>query len=87
LRTLFHRNGVDASLYEGSFDGIPVLALARPLGAYAASHGVFLHGPLPSRENSGHWNELGHAQAGHAITRELVAHSPAVPGVDARHLQ
>jgi len=62
----------------GATRGIPVLALAGPLGAYAASHGVFLHGAPPSRDNGGHWNELGNEQAGHVIARELLARSPVV---------
>jgi hypothetical protein len=61
---------------------IPVFALAPPLGGYSAAHDVFLHGPLGSRDNKGHWNEVGNELAGHAIARELVARSHALHLID-----
>ncbi len=62
----------------GDAHGIPVLALSRPLGDYAASHHVFLHGSMTVKNNRGHWNELGHAVVGHAIAQALITRSPAV---------
>jgi hypothetical protein len=62
----------------GAAEGIPTITLARPLGEYAASHGVFLHGPPAAKTNAGHWNELGNGIAGHAIAGELLAHSLAI---------
>jgi hypothetical protein len=66
----------------GLSQGIPVFALAPDLGEYAAAHNAILHGPLGSRENSGHWNEVGNELAGHAIAGELVARSRALHLID-----
>jgi hypothetical protein len=75
-------NLVDQRLERlGEASGFPVLPLSVPLGDYAASHHTFLHGPLGSTTNAGHWNEIGHAQVGEAIARELLEHSPAARGL------
>jgi hypothetical protein len=66
----------------GAGSAIPVLALSQPLGEYAASHNVFLHGPMGARDNIGHWNEVGHEVVGHAIARELVTRSLVVRGIE-----
>lgn len=74
------------SLYEsdrrierfGAHHGIPVLALAPPLGDYAASHHIALAGP-PGRQFPGaHWNELGHELVASVLTDALLADSPTV---------
>jgi hypothetical protein len=65
----------------GAASGIPVISLCVPLGAYAAAHNVFLHGPLGSPNHIGHWNEIGHEQVGHAIARNLIESSHAVRAV------
>ena len=62
----------------GDAHGIPVILLAPPMGDYAASHGVALHGFAHSPFNSGHWNELGHEVAGGVVAQELLARSAAV---------
>jgi hypothetical protein len=49
-----------------------VLNLAPALQAYADEHKVFLHGFGAERGN-GHWNALGHAQAGELIAESLCA--------------
>ena len=59
----------------GAAQGIPVLALAKPLSDYALAHKAYLHGAANSPEHSGHWNEVANAQVGHAIARELEARS------------
>lgn len=65
--------------------GIPVILLAQPMGDYAASHGVPLHGfpPTPYNTdpwpfNTGHWNELGHEVAGTVVAQELLHRSLAL---------
>src|SRR6202012_4580446 len=55
----------------GAARHIPVFALSGPLGDYAASHNVFLHGAPPSTDNFGHWNKAGNEQVGHAIAENL----------------
>ena len=62
----------------GAAHEIPVLALSRPLGEYAASHNVFLQGPLGSRNNEGHWNEIAHQIVGDSIAQALIVRSLAV---------
>jgi hypothetical protein len=66
----------------GAANAIPVLALSQPLGQYAASHDVFLHGSMTAKDNIGHWNEVGHEVVGHAIARELVTRSLVVRGIE-----
>ena len=56
----------------GERAGFPVLNLAPALQAYADEHKVFLHGFGAERGN-GHWNALGHAQAGELIAESLCA--------------
>ena len=69
----------------GEAHGIPVVLLAPPLGDYAASHGVALHGfpaspfnsdPWPF--NTGHWNELGHEVVGTVIAQSLLQRSSVI---------
>jgi len=62
----------------GAANTIPVVALSQPLGEYAASHNVFLHGSMTARDNVGHWNAVGHEVVGHAIAQELLTRSRAV---------
>jgi hypothetical protein len=50
-----------------------VLNLAPLLQSYAESHHVFLHGFKNTPMGFGHWNELGHQQAGRAIAAKLCA--------------
>ena len=57
----------------GQREGFAVLTLAQPLQAYAESHHVFLHGFPNTPKGFGHWNELGHAQAGRLIADRLSA--------------
>jgi hypothetical protein len=47
--------------------------LAPLLQSYAESHHVFLHGFRNTPMGFGHWNELGHQQAGQAIAAKLCA--------------
>ena len=47
----------------GAAQGIPVLALARPLRAQAERDKVYLHGFANAELGEGHWNEQGHAAA------------------------
>jgi hypothetical protein len=58
--------------------GIPVIPLAPPLGEYAASHGIALHGFAHTPFNDGHWNELGHELAGNVIADQLLNRSTVV---------
>lgn len=53
--------------------GFAVLTLAQPLQAYAQSHRVFLHGFPNTPKGFGHWNEMGHAEAGRLIAERLSA--------------
>jgi hypothetical protein len=57
----------------GRREGFAVLTLAQPLQAYAQDHHVFLHGFPNTPMGFGHWNETGHAQAGHLIAHRLCA--------------
>jgi hypothetical protein len=57
----------------GQREGFAVLTLAQPLQSYAESHHVFLHGFPNTPKGFGHWNELGHAQAGNLIAERLSA--------------
>lgn len=57
---------------------IPVIPLAPPLGDYAASHGIALHGFAHTPFNDGHWNELGHELAGNVIADQLLNRSSVV---------
>ncbi len=57
----------------GQREGFGVLTLAQPLQIYAESHHVFLHGFPNTPKGFGHWNELGHAQAGKLIAERLSA--------------
>jgi hypothetical protein len=56
----------------GQREGFAVLTLAQPLQAYAESHHLFLHGFPNTPKGFGHWNELGHAQAGKLIADRLI---------------
>jgi len=47
----------------GAQGGVPVLALARELQAYAQASGRQLHGFANTKLGEGHWNEAGHAAA------------------------
>jgi hypothetical protein len=57
----------------GQRDGFEVLTLAQPLQRYAEEHQVFLHGFKTGPKGFGHWNETGHAVAGHLIAQKLCA--------------
>jgi hypothetical protein len=57
----------------GRRDGFEVLTLAQPLQQYAEEHHVFLHGFKNGPKGFGHWNETGHATAGHVIAQKLCA--------------
>jgi hypothetical protein len=57
----------------GQRDGFEVLTLAQPLQRYAEEHHVFLHGFKTGPKGFGHWNETGHAVAGHLIAQKLCA--------------
>jgi len=54
----------------GQRENFPVLNLAPILSAYAVEHKVFLHG-FGQSQGMGHWNEIGHRQAGEAISTWL----------------
>jgi hypothetical protein len=58
-----------------------VLNLAPVLQAYAEAHHVFLHGFKNTPMGFGHWNELGHEQAGRAIAAKLCRMMVAEPPV------
>ena len=55
----------------GQREGFAVLALAPPLRTYAAEHHVFLHGFSNTPQGFGHWNTVGHQEAGTAIAARL----------------
>ncbi|HEX4210023.1 MAG TPA: hypothetical protein VHY56_06500, partial [Candidatus Binataceae bacterium] len=55
----------------GQRDGFAVLTLAEPLAQYAEQHHAFLHGFDNTPKGFGHWNAVGHAQAGRLITQKL----------------
>jgi len=57
----------------GRHEGFAVLTLAQPLQVYAQEHHAFLHGFSNTPMGFGHWNETGHAQAGHLIAQKLCA--------------
>jgi hypothetical protein len=57
----------------GDREGFAVLNLAPPLQRYAEQHQVFLHGFKNMPMGFGHWNEAGHAAAGHLIAQKLCA--------------
>ncbi|MBI3758430.1 MAG: SGNH/GDSL hydrolase family protein [Deltaproteobacteria bacterium] len=57
----------------GQREGFAVLTLAQPLEQYAEEHHVYLHGFKPGPMGFGHWNETGHAAAGHLIAQKLCA--------------
>jgi hypothetical protein len=57
----------------GQQDGFSVLTLAEPLQRYAQEHHVFLHGFKNTPTGFGHWNAIGHAQAGELIANKLCA--------------
>lgn len=54
----------------GEREGIPVLALAPELQAYAEQHNVYLHG-FGSTIGSGHWNAEGHRVSGESLAQKL----------------
>jgi hypothetical protein len=51
--------------------GVINLALAEPLGSYAAAHQVFLHGFPNTVMGEGHWNVEGHRLAGKLIAERI----------------
>lgn len=57
----------------GARDGFAVLTLAEPMQQYADAHHAFLHGFSNTPMGFGHWNAVGHAQAGRLITDKLCA--------------
>lgn len=63
--------------------GIRTMLLAPPMGEYAASHGIALHGFKNMGLNEGHWNETGHRVAAGLITQELLRSSQVIakPGL------
>lgn len=54
----------------GERENFPVLNLAPILQAYAEAHQVFLHG-FGETLGTGHWNQIGHQQAGEIISAWL----------------
>jgi hypothetical protein len=81
MRVRFQKHlGVDDLFYPdrriaalGAREGFEVLTLAQPLQAYAELHRVFLHGFANTPRGFGHWNAIGHAQAGALIAHKLCA--------------
>jgi hypothetical protein len=71
VKDLFYPDQRIAAL--GQREGFGVLTLAQPLQTYAETHHVFLHGFPNTPKGFGHWNELGHAQAGKLIAERLSA--------------
>jgi hypothetical protein len=71
VNNLFYPDERIASL--GKRKGFAVLTLAQPLQAYAEQHHVFLHGFSNTPKGFGHWNEVGHQQAGKLIAEKLCA--------------
>jgi hypothetical protein len=63
----------------GDRAGFAVLNVAHPLQQYAQEHRVFLHGFKNTPMGFGHWNEAGHAAAGHLIAQKLCAMIAAMP--------
>jgi hypothetical protein len=61
----------------GEREGFAVLNLAPQLQRYAEEHHVFLHGFNNMPMGFGHWNEAGHAAAGHLIAQKLCAMTTA----------
>ena len=59
-------------------DGLRVVTLSPTLAAYAARHHVALHGFFNTSFNTGHWNALGHKQAGMLISQALLSGSDAL---------
>ncbi len=57
----------------GQRQNFAVLTLAQPLQSYAEQHHVFLHGFSNTPKGFGHWNEIGHEQAGRLIATKLCA--------------
>ncbi|HKV55029.1 MAG TPA: SGNH/GDSL hydrolase family protein [Candidatus Binataceae bacterium] len=57
----------------GRRNGFEVLTLSKALQTYAQAHRVYLHGFSNTPMGFGHWNELGHAEAGRLITAKLCA--------------
>jgi hypothetical protein len=55
----------------GQREGLAVLTLSQPLQAYAEQHHLFLHGFSNTPQGFGHWNEIGHQQAGMEIAARL----------------
>ncbi len=55
----------------GKRDGFAVLTLAEPLQKFADEHHAFLHGFKNTPMGFGHWNAIGHAQAGRLIAEKL----------------
>jgi hypothetical protein len=68
---LFYPDNRIAAL--GKRENFAVLTLAQPLQAYAEQHRVFLHGFSNTPKGFGHWNALGHEQAGKLIATKLCA--------------
>jgi len=51
--------------------GVDLLSLAQPLGSYAQTHQVFLHGFSNATIGDGHWNVEGHRLAGSLIAEKV----------------
>jgi hypothetical protein len=69
----------------GDAHGIPVILLAPPMGDYAATHDVALHGFPATPFNSdpwpyatGHWNQLGNELAGTLVAQQLLQRSSVI---------
>jgi hypothetical protein len=71
VKDLFYPDRRIAAL--GQREGFAVLTLAQPLQAYAEQHHVFLHGFANTSQGFGHWNKIGHQQAGLIIAAKLAA--------------
>ena len=67
-------------------DDIRVITLAPPMGDFALSHQVALHGFFNTAFNDGHWNETGHEVAGCVIAQNLLKGSDALNGRSANRI-
>jgi hypothetical protein len=69
VENLFYPDQRIAAL--GGRENFQVLTLAQPMQAYAEAHQVMLHGFSNTPKGFGHWNAIGHKQAGKLITAKL----------------
>lgn len=71
VTNLFYPDRQIAAL--GERDGFEVLTLAQPLYKYAKEHHAYLHGFFNTPQGFGHWNKIGHREAGKLIGERLCA--------------